>query len=497
MNNIGKNIIELILKNISEDDHNALRQCSKYLSITVGRIYFHKIRIYGSRMYNSDFRYFCYKYKPSLYITNIWSIRTLAFIQTYNNLRSVEIAFNNDTYVHCIPNVYKLKLQCNVDEFKHSIIVPSSVKKLYIQGNCNKPIKVYQSVNTIEIKLEKKYKNCLVLPSTLTKLVMISLESCRSNGFNQPIDELPESLTELNFSSNYKYNQPIKDGVLPTSLTKLSFGIFDRSIGINTLPTNLKELCFGDNFNRSLNILPPTLEKLTFDNSFNQPLPRNLLPTTLKKLSLGYRYNQPLLEGVLPESLIKLDLGYMFDQSLNINDKNEYMNGSISDASESMNGSVLPSSLKKLKISSHYNHDLDDIILSSLEKLTFGEDYYETITDVTLPPNLKTLILSNQFDEKLKVGFLPSSLTKLNLGHAFDQELNEGVLPESLIELTLGMSYRHKIRKYVLPRNLQVLKTYCCLKHISLPKSIKRIKQYFEDEYEDNRSTTVKITVNG
>jgi hypothetical protein len=59
------------------------------------------------------------------------------------------------------------------------------------------------------------------------------------------------------------------------------------------------------------------------------------------------------------------------------------------------------------------------------------------------------------------------------------------------------MSYRHKIRKYVLPRNLQVLKTYCCLKHISLPKSIKRIKQYFEDEYEDNRSTTVKITVNG
>ena len=443
MKNIGKNVIELILKCILINDLNALRQCSKYLSIIIGRIYFNKVCIYGYKLLDYNFRYFCWKYKPVLYIKNIYNIKQLIFSEFYTNLKSVEINCKIMFYYN-IPNVYKLKLICNGDKSKHSIIIPSTVKKLYIHGSYNKQIKIYNPTKVNERKLKVKYNNCLVLPSTLIKLVINTNELKIEKGFNQPIDELPESLTDLDFSSNYVYDQPLK-----------KYG----------LPLLLKKICFGNLFNSSIkkNILPPTLVKIDFGSLFNKPLKQGILPQSLEKLIFGWHYNQEILQGVLPKSLIKLDLGHDFDHDLK---------------------DILPTSLRKLTISGCYSHSVNYLMLDSLEKLKFGMHYCERIYDLVLPPNLKTLILSECFDEKITGDFFPLGLTELNFGFDFNRELSEGLLPESLIKLTLGPFYDCPIRKYVLPSNLQIFKTYSNdIKRISLPKSIKKIKQCSYNKY--------------
>ncbi|GAM27799.1 hypothetical protein SAMD00019534_109750, partial [Acytostelium subglobosum LB1] len=88
----------------------------------------------------------------------------------------------------------------------------------------------------------------------------------------------------------------------------------------------------------------------------------------------------------------------------------------------------------------------------SLTSLSFKGD---CVLDLAyLPKSLKTLDLSNKFNQLLKPGELPSTLTSLSFGHEFDNELLPGVLPQSLLSLSFGCRFNQTLQPRSLPSSL-------------------------------------------
>ncbi len=120
---------------------------------------------------------------------------------------------------------------------------------------------------------------------------------------NQQMEELLKfpNLKELVFYSSF--DQEIKGGKLPSSLTKLSFGYnFNKEIKEEVLPSSLTELTFGYNFNQEIKgeVLPSSLTKLTFGYRFNKEIKGRVLPSSLTKLTFGHNFNKEIKGGILP-----------------------------------------------------------------------------------------------------------------------------------------------------------------------------------------------------
>src|SRR5436305_6702527 len=60
----------------------------------------------------------------------------------------------------------------------------------------------------------------------------------------------------------------------------------------------------------------PNLKKLKFGRYYNQPLKEGYLPSNLTQLTFGYEFNQLLKEEYLPSTLTKLTFGRKFNQPL-------------------------------------------------------------------------------------------------------------------------------------------------------------------------------------
>ena len=78
-------------------------------------------------------------------------------------------------------------------------------------------------------------------------------------GFNQPVENLPASLTQITFGCNF--NQPVEN--LPASLTQITFG-GDFNQPVENLPASLTQITFGDYFNQPVENLPASLTQITF-----------------------------------------------------------------------------------------------------------------------------------------------------------------------------------------------------------------------------------------
>jgi hypothetical protein len=159
-----------------------------------------------------------------------------------------------------------------------------------------------------------------------------------SNTFNKPIAAgmLPHSLTHLTFGTsnqplthlNFRtfdpFNQPIVAGMLPPGLTYLALGYyFNRPV--DNLPDTLQELVFGFAFNQPVLYWPNSLQKLTFDceSRFNQHV--NNLPDTLRMLTFGRHFNQPVLHW--PNSLEKLRISVYYNHPLRFGSKSAVCQG--------------------------------------------------------------------------------------------------------------------------------------------------------------------------
>ena len=103
--------------------------------------------------------------------------------------------------------------------------------------------------------------------------------------------ELPSRLRELQFGS--AFDKPLPPGVIPASVTHISFSgehrsAFDQPLTAGSIPEGVVHLNLGD--------------------AFNQPLTRGVLPSSLRTLVLGSQFSQQLEIGSLPDGLEALSL---------------------------------------------------------------------------------------------------------------------------------------------------------------------------------------------
>uniref|UniRef100_A0A6C0C794 F-box domain-containing protein n=1 Tax=viral metagenome TaxID=1070528 RepID=A0A6C0C794_9ZZZZ len=272
-----------------------------------------------------------------------------------------------------------------------------------------------------------------------------------SDTFNSPLDNLPHSVTHLFLGRGF--NKPLD---LPPFLTHLYLGkAFNQEI--DNLPSSLVHIKFGKRFNKPVaNKLPPFLKHIEFNKDFNQPL-NGFLPHTLQYIHTG-GYNYPL--DIFPESLIDLLFGYKFNQPIR---------------------NIPP--VKRLCFTKKFNHQINNLIPSSVEILGFGKSFdqelsgnvpdsvdfliYEgnperikncnlrikslgwgstSISSDCVPPSVRRLIFGTRYN--LPIQSLPSFITKIQFGDHFNQPI-DNILPENLISLKFGLNFNQPIDKCI------------------------------------------------
>ncbi len=119
---------------------------------------------------------------------------------------------------------------------------------------------------------------------------------------------------------------------------------------------------------------------------------------------------------------------------------------------------TLPSSLQNLTFGQEFNQRLENVSLpSSLQNLTFGEDFNQSLENVTLPSSLQSLTFGREFNRSLENVTLPSSLLDLTFGQKFNQSFDNVTLPSSLQNLTFGEDFSQSLERVTFPSTLESL----------------------------------------
>jgi hypothetical protein len=131
------------------------------------------------------------------------------------------------------------------------------------------------------------------------------------NNFNKPVDFIPDSVTHINFGTNF--DQELNN--LPSSLKYLEFSNFNIvnynkfNQKLDNLPYGLETLKFvlNNRFNQLLVNLPPTLIRLDIYCTFLKNIDTiiNSLPDSIEYLKIHFtNYNEKYTESI--KNVIKL-----------------------------------------------------------------------------------------------------------------------------------------------------------------------------------------------
>lgn len=248
------------------------------------------------------------------------------------------------------------------------------------------------------------------------------------------------------------FNQAVEGMAFPQSLAKIRFGnAFNQPVEGVTFPEALREVDFGHAFNQPVEGVawPTALEAIHLGHSFDQPLARVVWPVSLRRFVIAQQrapthhgnpqvFSQPIGTVSWPDTLEQLELGAWFCGPTE--------------------GVVWPSSLVRLVGPSSLGnldkkHGVEGgeggggraMWPASLQHLTFGGWFSESLSGVTLPASLKELHLGEFFDRALHGVEWPPSLEKLTFGVEFDQPLEGVVWPVRLQYLKFGCSFNHSI----------------------------------------------------
>eukprot|EP00438_Fugacium_kawagutii_P008089 Skav222110 [mRNA] locus=scaffold1181:188992:192195:- [translate_table: standard] len=179
--------------------------------------------------------------------------------------------------------------------------------------------------------------------------------------------------------------------------------------------------------------------------------------------SSKWDFNDPRhLEGakVLPRSLQTLTFGDQFNQSLALVD--------------------LPSSLQSLTFGKAFNKSLEHVTLPcSLKSLTFGHRFNQSLQGVTFPNNLQILTLGAGFVQNFQDVSLPEGLKSLSFGAGFNQNLDLITWPSGLESLSFGELFDQPLHRVSWPCGLQVLVLGAAFNQsldlVSWPKSLRHL----------------------
>eukprot|EP00435_Cladocopium_sp_Y103_P061201 s312_g22.t2 len=128
------------------------------------------------------------------------------------------------------------------------------------------------------------------------------------------------------------------------------------------------------------------------------------------------------------------------------------------DFNQSVERVTLPSSLQSLSFGDKFNQSLELVTFrSSLQSLSFGRHFNQRLERVTLPSSLQSLSFGDMFRQSLERVTLPSSLQSLSFGDAFNQSLELVTLPSSLQSLSFGHDFNQRLERVTFPSSLQSL----------------------------------------
>lgn len=261
---------------------------------------------------------------------------------------------------------------------------PDSIKYVEINNNNWNPDPI------AIIRFQRYHSVVFTLPN--------SVEVFKLNNDLAIIQYFPKTLKKLYIDvddySNYPHNLEHL-----ISLEKLVFGKYaNPNIDDLKLPSNLKILKFGSNFDGSIESieklkLPDSLEILSMEDceKCNYPINNFKLLKNLKYLSFGQEFNHPIDNVVFPEGLKVIKFGVKFNQPLN-------------------NFKIPP----------------------SLEKISFGGEFDKLITNFNFSKKAKKLI-------KITV----------NYAYSFDKEMHN---PDNIFILEKNVKWIR--RKYMREDNI-------------------------------------------
>ncbi|EGC36510.1 hypothetical protein DICPUDRAFT_97554 [Dictyostelium purpureum] len=401
------------------------------------------------------------------------------------------------------------------------------VLKLESVVNSYKYTSFLKSVHIDILQKEESLKPLLdTLPSHVDTLV---LDNFYKKSFIFEENVIPESITHLEVGILGRSRVQFKENSLPISIKFLKFTkhspiVFDtrilkrcvnletltfvfgfnRRVWPNSLPSSLKSLNLGLDFNDTLTWLPENLTILTLGRDFRKPIGRDILPSKLKKLHLSDRFLFGTLEkGYLPDSitdlkitfgnirnidylpkgLVKLKLCGLSNCQFDLRLPETLTSLSLIPKLSETSLFYLPTSLKSLTIGKDFYNELlqfnnGDNILARIEKLKLrggSADFdvntvpsnikslgFTKIDKITLTSkdsfsplvHLETLKLNNKYD---KIIYLPPSLTNLQLGFSFNS-LIPNLSETPLKYLKLGREFNlDPLRLFKLPPTLTIL----------------------------------------
>lgn len=227
-----------------------------------------------------------------------------------------------------------------------------------------------------------------------------------------------------------------------------------RAVAIGMTPERIGKGCYGFGFSKLLmnerdfytiaKILENKLDSLEFGKMI--PLNRLTIPPGVKTIEITQPNSMKLTDkgcaegerkcSPFPDSVVNLIINYPKDD---------------------IEPGFLPPNLKTLRLSNCRPIKTPGVFPESLRELTFG-NYTGSVSGGILPQKLEILNLGGNYNRPLRKGDLPFTLKILFLSEEFDSEIEPGTLPEGLEYLRVGDSaHKEFITKGLLPKSLKKL----------------------------------------
>lgn len=127
----------------------------------------------------------------------------------------------------------------------------------------------------------------------------------------EQIKQLPKCFRNVHLTFYWDFNQPLKPGDIPNSVTHLTFGrMFNQPLKPGVIPNSVTHLTFDYWFDKPLQPgdIPNSVTHLVLGYWFDYSLEPNVIPNSVTHLRFSYRFHQKLKYGVMPNSLQVLEI---------------------------------------------------------------------------------------------------------------------------------------------------------------------------------------------
>ncbi|KAN0000451.1 hypothetical protein ACTFIZ_000908 [Dictyostelium cf. discoideum] len=277
---------------------------------------------------------------------------------------------------------------------------------------------------------------------------------------------------------------PIEPGIIPNTVESLQMIEYNhKALTIGSLPNTLKELNLSPKHPQNSyvpGIIPDGIEELQISGKLELYVP----PVTV--VSKPSKYISPFFPNIIPNTFTFLMEVFKFCLSLatktttstapptNKVQENQDQIPLSADKMNSQNSVLLigsiPSSVKKIKLSHGFNHDLPiGIIPHSVKDL----DLFEIKSKIEIgsfPNSIKNFRFSNRLGLPLPKGMIPEGVEILELS-----DKNENIplsIPSTVKELTLSHGFNHPLVKGIIPCGVEKMSIYDIGKDALLEESV-------------------------